>query len=947
MTWPCGCCTAQTWRPNVYAVDPAWLTAHDAPGKQLTLLAELLILGRTLSNVSVSALSPAPETRLLSIQAGSVGAVESQLEPWTGLAQISQVQLRVDNSTGFAQSLPPFFRKSPVRLLLGIGAVSTTDTLLPVFYGHVDQVTATPTTCTIRLVPGAFSWHKDLTRLVSDYFIVGRTQQQLTIPLLVSRNNDVAALQVTSEVQSMLAQPLTTTDTVVWVQEFQAAFPASGTITIEAETLTYGRREIVGQSTGNALLLTDLTRTAPTTHAAGAPVELVLDTWQYLVGYACQVLAVRNNGLLVDPADYTVTTLPIAGSLPVTVLAFDAAFAPGQIRVDVDGSNITSFVQPISNGSFETGDLSSWTLTGATGTVTTGDTPDDSGQKLELTGALSPATGTLHQDIAVTPGQGYIMDLWAQRRQLTPSNAVVNGRFETGDLTGWTETLTISQPEITLSHHYLVTEPWQTFPYGVEILPTTPTDAADERWYEVRLQQEVTVVSGEVYTLEGSYQLGGLLRSPSRAPGASPAAYASSTSSLDVKVESLTPAAVVVDFHDSFPGLPQWTFTRQLTPTVTTLRVTIVLRATSLGLPLALTGLLSLGLTRNTQTTESELTVQVGTAADPDAYASVPLTWYYNEWFLLRLPFVSATPTARLTLAASYSRPGLPAPVWVDAIAVVAPGRNPVDIIRWVITTFLAPLGINEASFQAAYLARAQWLGGGQWRDPGDSRALLTRLADQFELRYFENGNGEACLVPIPLGVRLPATAPPTFTPQTTHSWEMEGEAPTHLATDFYLYYNPREGAGGTNPEDYGGMVSATPERTTGAQELQLLCFQAASAYGVRIPLRYFAEAIQDQATAHLKLRALVYRHTTFGLLATCTTPLLSHAPLEIGDTVLMQHGLLGDVPLFGEVLGVTLDLGEPAVQLTARLTGVLGTEEGYELPEEIMTGGTEEGYEV
>lgn len=943
----------------MYAVDPAWLTAHDAPGKQLTLLAELLGLGRTLSNVPVATLTPPPEPRLLAVQAGSLGAIQSQLDPWTGLAQISQVQIRVDNSTGFARSLPPFFRKSAVRLLLGIGAVSSTDTLLPVFYGHVDQVTATPTTCTITLVPGAFSWHKDLTRLVSDYFIVGRTQQQLTIPLLVSRNNDVAALHVTTEVHSMLAQPMTAVDTVLWVQEFQAAFPASGTVEVDSETLTYTGREIIVQASGQTLLLTGLTRAAPVAHAAGAPIALVLERWQYLVGYQCTVLAVRNNGLLVDLADYTVETLPIAGSLPVTLVTFDAAFAPGQIRVDVDGSNITPFVQPISNGGFETGTLTGWTLTGATGPVTTGDTPDQSVYKLELTGALAPAVGTVHQDITVTPGQGYILDVWAQRQRLSASSdAIVNGRFATGDLTGWTETMTTSHPEITLTHTYRIGQPWLSYPYGLEL---ALTDAAstwtatmpDQFWYEVQWTQDVTVTVGEGYTLASIHVLSGTTIPPDmvmwaaiRLPnGALVTPYALST--IHVRLETLPAGTVLVEVMEMLARGTAPHLRVGFVATAPTLRLTVTFRAESLAMPLPMTALYEMALTRNTQTTESELTVQLGTATNPEAYASLPLTWYYNQWFLLRVPFVSTMPTVRLTLAAAYSRAGLPAPVWIDAVSVAAPGRNPVDIIRWLITTFLQPLGINEASFQAAYLARAAWLGGGQWRDPGDSRALLTRLADQFELRYFENGNGEACLAPIPLALQVPETVLPTFTAQTTHSWEMEGETPTHLATDFYLYYNPREGAGGTNPEDYGGMVSATPESTTGTQELQLLCFQAASAYGVRIPRRYFAEAIQDQATAHLKLAALVYRHTILGTVVTCTTPLLSHAPLEIGDTVLMQHGLLGPIPLVGESLGVTLDLGEPAIQLSTRLTGVLGTEEHYEIPAEMLREGTEEGYEV
>jgi hypothetical protein len=90
-----------------------------------------------------------------------------------------------------------------------------------------------------------------------------------------------------------------------------------------------------------------------------------------------------------------------------------------------------------------------------------------------------------------------------------------------------------------------------------------------------------------------------------------------------------------------------------------------------------------------------------------------------------------------------------------------------------------------------------------------------------------------------------------------------------------------------------------------------------------------------------------VLRHTVVGLLVSCTCPLLTMAPLEIGDRVAMTHPIMGELPLVGEVVSVAVELGSPAISVTARLTETYGTEEGYELSEEILLEGTEEGYEV
>lgn len=934
----------------MFAVSPQWLAAHDAVGKQLTVLVELLGLGRTLANVATPA-GPTAELVLLSVQAGSIGEVTNTLDPWSGLSQISQVQVQVSNATGFARTLGPTFRKSAVRLRLGIGALTTLATFLPLFTGHVEQVEATGPVCTITLVPGAFAWHRDLSVLLGDVFftVIDEAISMQAIPLLVGRNIDVTTLPVTATVVGHLAVPLGADDLAMQIHEFSARFPRSGTVTVGdalLETIPYTTREIVTTGAGSTvLLLSGLTR-APSAfaHGIGELVALQSPTWLYLIGYQCTVLAVRRDGQLLAPTFYTVAAIPVPGSpLPVTALEFTASQAGTVLTVDVDGSNIAPSVDPIVNGGFETGDTTGWTVTGATATVTTGATPDDSTYKCELVGGFG-AAGTLSQTFPVTVGRAYVLTVPFALQPATLASPVTNPDFATGDATGWTVTLTTSHPELTMDTLYGVDQ----IPVfaGVRVQP----DAAGSAWaafrdgtftYQARWEQVVTVTASTLYR----YTFAWVLQAVQATPGLPPTAQAFSRSSIVLElINEATGTVFVTVSRACYAGLERDQTTQTFTTTGTSLRIRIT--ADGLGYryppPLVQHGGILLAQASNTSWPTGHLTL--GTPTQPTAYLDQALQAGPGVWWDGGGPFVATEDDATLALRTQYDLSGLPAALWLDNLRLEEEGRHPVEVIRWVIETFLPGLTINTASFQAAYLARAAWRCGGQWRDPGDSRALLTHLADQFELRYFENGIGEACLVPIATQPETSALRA-TVTPQTARAFTPSGEPPTQLATDLYVYYNPRRGAGGQNPADYGAVVYATPEATTGDPAWQVACHQVQTVHGIRQTLRYFAEAIQDQVTAHLKLAALVDRYTTLGTLVQCTDLSLRDTPLEIGDVIAMQHPVLGDLPQVGEVLGVAVDLSTPALTLTARLTAVLGTEERYEAYEALITEGTEEAY--
>jgi hypothetical protein len=505
-------------------------------------------------------------------------------------------------------------------------------------------------------------------------------------------------------------------------------------------------------------------------------------------------------------------------------------------------------------------------------------------------------------------------------------------------------TLTTSHPELTMDTLFGVAQ-IPAFA-GVRVQP----DAAGRAWaawrdgtftYRVRWEQVVTVTASTLYR----YTFAWVLQAVGATAGIPASAQAFSHSGIVLELlNEATGTPVAVVSRGCYRGLDRDQTTQTFTTTGTTLRIRIT--ADGLGYryppPLVQHGGLLLAQASATSWPTGHLTL--GPPAQPTAYLDQALQAGPGVWWHGGGPFVATAGTATLTLRTQYDVSGLPAALWLDTIRLDEEGRHPVDVIRWLIETFLPGLAINAAAFEAAYLARAAWRCGGQWRDPGDSRALLTHLADQFELRYFENGVGEACLVPIATPPETGAIAA-TLTPQTARAVTPTGEPPTQLATDLYVYYNARRGTGGQDPADYGAVVYATPEATTGDPAWQVACYQVATVYGIRQTLRYFAEAIQDQVTAHLKLAALVARYTTLGTRVTCTDLVLRDAPLEIGDVLAVQHPVLGDLPQVGEVLGVAVDLSTPALTVTARLTDIWGTEERYEAFTVLLTEGTEAGY--
>jgi hypothetical protein len=524
--------------------------------------------------------------------------------------------------------------------------------------------------------------------------------------------------------------------------------------------------------------------------------------------------------------------------------------------------------------------------------------PFEGTSRAQLTGNLGDY-GEAYQEFATEVGQLYHLALVYRNALDHVPNAVVNGSFESGDLSGWTLG-SATQVEVSV----FKIEPWfNAFPHrdGSYLVQFFSSDGVD--YPQAELYQDIPVSTGVPYHLTWLYASGSLLRiGITLGTPSDPEAYV-----------PLTPAPILFTSGDVVPG-PSATITPTSSPVRLTLRVTSAYRHS---IETAYADLVTLSLV---ELPTDQAAYQLGTPTVPDFYASAdPLPTTY-AWKQLGVIFKATETTTRLTLRSQY--PVDPQPSYFDALAVIAGsgGLNPAEAIQTVIATFLPTATINTQSFLDAHVALLDWSFSGVSTVVTDVETLLHRLARQCGSLLLKDPEDQYSLVP------LTDDRPVVFAFGThniiTPSMSRESSPQDAIYTEYYVYFGVRTG-GNSSASDFTSVTYATPFATNvpGGDLLQSRCRVARAVYGKDQRLDLFCEWIQDLATANLLLAWAVQRYTTSPDVVSFAT-WLDALPVPMGAVVAVKHPVLqyGGARALAEVIGWQFQPQQMQVALTARL---------------------------
>jgi hypothetical protein len=396
------------------------------------LLVDFMAFGRTFATREVEGLDV--EILIAELTQGGLGSITVDLDELTDAVRLSGAKLRLINETHIANSFAGVLENTMVRMRLGFVGLDIAD-FLTIYTGFVDRREADDADFSLTLVDSSIKQNVNISTPVGKQYFPGTppSSQNKNIPVLLGVLIDAPTIPILSgPAVGELGAELGTSDTFLYVKQYDQPFPESGSITVDSEAITYGSRKLVNVFGKTLLQLSDLVRPSPVVHAMDAPVTRTnLNVTRFLVGYGVNVInQVNDASVKVDPSHYQV--LILQADRPVTAVELDYAPAdPDRITVDINAPNISQD-NLVVNGDWEAGDASGWSPD--TGTVAAVTTPVLEGAYAGAVTGLLNDFGDVIQELPTLQGELY--DFGFFYRDVKAVSIVANAGFESL-MTSW------------------------------------------------------------------------------------------------------------------------------------------------------------------------------------------------------------------------------------------------------------------------------------------------------------------------------------------------------------------------------------------------------------------------------------------------------------------------------------------------------------------------------